>query len=102
MQRVVSSVAVALFGALNIGDAAQLSADWGALVPSSPQLTQLEAQGPTGLYAVYQQIQSAATTQTYTNGFFISAWLCVGGAVLAMLLRSGRAAATGAAVHVEV
>jgi EmrB/QacA subfamily drug resistance transporter len=102
VQRVVSSVAVALFGALNIGDAAQMSADSEALVPSGPQLSQLQAQGPAGLYAVYQQIQSAATTQTYANGFFISTWLCVGGAVLALLLRSGRAPSSGGAVHVEV
>jgi hypothetical protein len=28
--------------------------------------------------------------------------LCVGGAVLALMMRSGKAKATGAAVHVEV
>ena len=106
VQRVVGSVAVALFGAINIGAAAQITTDWGSLVQTGPQalpqLTQLQSQGSTGLYAVYQQLEAAATTQTYANGFYISALLCVGGAVLALMMRSGKAKATGAPVHVEV
>jgi EmrB/QacA subfamily drug resistance transporter len=106
VQRVVGSVAVALFGAINIGAAAQITTDWGSLVQTGPQalpqLTQLQSQGSTGIYAVYQQLEAAATTQTYANGFFISALLCVGGAVLALMMRSGKAKATGATVHVEV
>ena len=97
VQRVVSSVAVAIFGALNIGDAAQISSDWGSLLQTGP-----ESLGPTGMLGVYQQLQSEATTQTYANGFYVSALLCVGGAVLALMLRSGRAPSTGATVHVEV
>ena len=107
VQRVVGSVAVALFGAINIGAAAQITTDWGSLVQTGPQglpqLTQLQSQGSTGVYAVYQQLEAAATTQTYANGFFISALLCIGGAVLALMMRSGKAKATGGpAVHVEV
>lgn len=107
VQRVVGSVAVALFGAINIGAAAQITTDWGSLVQSGPQalpqLTQMQSKGPLGIYSVYQQLESAATTVTYANGFFISALLCVGGAVLALGMRSGKAkSATGATVHVEV
>ncbi|HEY0814030.1 MAG TPA: DHA2 family efflux MFS transporter permease subunit [Pseudonocardia sp.] len=107
VQRVVSSVAVALFGALNIGAAAQITSDWGSLVQTGPQalpqLTQLQSQGPLGIYSVYQQLESSATTVTYANGFFISAVLCLGGAVLALMLRSGKAKSEGGAtVHVEV
>ena len=107
VQRVVGSVAVALFGAINIGAAAQITTDWGSLVQSGPQalpqLTQMQSKGPLGIYSIYQQLESAATTVTYANGFFISALLCVAGAVLALGMRSGKAkSAGGPAVHVEV
>jgi EmrB/QacA subfamily drug resistance transporter len=107
VQRVVGSVAVALFGAINIGAAAQITTDWGSQVQTGPQalpqLTQLQSQGPLGIYSIYQQLESTATTVTYANGFFISALLCVGGAVLALMMRSGKAkSAGGPAVHVEV
>jgi EmrB/QacA subfamily drug resistance transporter len=107
VQRVVGSVAVALFGAINIGAAAQITTDWGSLVQTGPQalpqLNQLQSQGPLGIYSVYQQLESAATTVTYANGFFISSMLCIVGAVLALMMRSGKAKSTGGAtVHVEV
>jgi len=57
---------------------------------------------PDQLYAAYQQLSSAVTTQAYDNGFYITAWLCAGAALLAVTMRSGRRAAGGESVVVEV
>jgi MFS family permease len=93
MQRVSSSVAVAVFGGLNIAAVAQMTSDRGAMVTgvASDQL-----------YAAYQQLSSAVTTQAYDNGFYVTAWLCAGAALLAATMRSGRRAAGGESVVVEV
>ena len=93
MQRVSSSVAVAVFGGLNIAAVAQMTSDRGAMVTGV---------APDQLYAAYQQLSSAVTTQAYDNGFSITAWLCAGAALLAVTMRSGRRAAGGGSVVVEV
>jgi EmrB/QacA subfamily drug resistance transporter len=93
MQRVSSSVAVAVFGGLNIAVVAQMTSDRGAMVTGV---------APDQLYAAYQQLSSAVTTQAYDNGFYITAWLCAGAALLAVTMRSGRRAAGGGSVVVEV
>jgi EmrB/QacA subfamily drug resistance transporter len=96
MQRVTSSVAVAIFGALNLSSAAQITSDWGSQTTVDPSA------GTSAMLAEYQHLAAAAQTQTYANGFYISAVLCVLGAVVALLLRHGKAPATGQSVHVEL
>jgi MFS family permease len=93
MQRVSSSVAVAVFGGLNIAAVAQMTSDQGAMVSGVPS---------DQLYAAYQQLSSAVTTQAYDNGFYVTAWLCAGAALLAVTMRSGRAKQGGESVVVEV
>jgi EmrB/QacA subfamily drug resistance transporter len=95
MQRVSSSVAVAVFGGLNIAVVAQMTADRGAMITGV-------AQDPQQMYAVYQQLTSAVTTQAYDNGFYVTAWLCAGAVLLAATMRSGKAATGGESVVVEV
>ena len=51
---------------------------------------------------IYQQLSSAVTTQAYDNGFYLTAWLCAGAALLAATMRSGRRAAGGESEVVEV
>lgn len=95
MQRVSSSVAVAVFGGLNIAVVAQMAADRGAMITGV-------AQDPQQMYGVYQQLTSAVTTQAYDNGFYLTAWLCAGAVLLAATMRSGKAATGGESVVVEV
>jgi EmrB/QacA subfamily drug resistance transporter len=106
MQRVASSVAVAVFGSLNATAAAQLMADRGSLLSTGanalPQVAEATQQGPAGMVGIYQQLSMNVTTQTYDNGFYIVALMSAGGAVLALLLRSGKAKTAAGPVHVEV
>jgi EmrB/QacA subfamily drug resistance transporter len=106
VQRVSSSVAVAVFGALNTGSAAQIVSDWGSNVVTGPGavpgVAQAQHQGTAGMLGLYQQLSAAATTTTYANGFLISAVLCGGAALLALLMRHGKAPSTGGQVHVEL
>lgn len=93
VQRVVSAVAIAVFGSLNAITGAQIAANWSALYDTGTQapvaIQQARAQGPAGLLPLYEQFNARVTTQTYDNGFYLIALLCLGGAVLALLLRSG-------------
>ena len=106
MQRVASSVAIAVFGSLNATAAAQLMVDRGSLLDSGaaalPEVSSASAQGAPGLLGIYQQLSMSVTTQTYDNGFYIVALMSAGGAVLALLLRSGKAKGPSGPVHVEV
>ena len=106
MQRVASSVAVAVFGSLNATAAAQLMVDRGSLLDTGaaalPQVAEASQHGAAGLVGIYQQLNMSVTTQTYDNGFYIVALMSAGGAVLALLLRSGKAKSAGGPVHVEV
>jgi EmrB/QacA subfamily drug resistance transporter len=93
MQRVSSSVAVAVFGGMIATQQAQLMTDRGALMPSTvnelPALQAAASQGTSGLLGVYQRLQQYVAAETYANAFLVVAMLCAGGAVLALLLRSG-------------
>jgi EmrB/QacA subfamily drug resistance transporter len=92
-QRVSSSVAVAVFGGLIASQQAQLLSDRGGLLGSNvnslPQLQSLAAQGQTGFLAIYQQLQKYIAAETYANAFLIVSIMCAGGALLALMLRSG-------------
>jgi hypothetical protein len=106
MQRVASSVAVAVFGSLGASASAQLTSDRGSLYASGaealPQVSAAANQGPSGLMGVYKAMNMQVTTQTYDNGFYIVSLMCAGGALLALLLRSGKPKASAEPVHVEV
>ncbi|MDT7626825.1 MAG: hypothetical protein QOF99_7726 [Pseudonocardiales bacterium] len=106
MQRVASSVAVAVFGSLNATASAQMMSDRGSLVSGGaqalPAVTAASEKGAPGLLGMYQQLSASVTTQTYDNGFYIVALMSAGGAVLALMLRSGKPKSVGGPVHVEV
>jgi EmrB/QacA subfamily drug resistance transporter len=106
VQRVASSVAVAVFSSLNAAASAQLLSDRGSLYASGaaalPAITAAQQKGPSGLLPLYQQMNNSITTQTYDNGFYIVSLICVGGAALGLLLRSGPPKASAAPVHVEL
>ncbi|MGE3288062.1 MAG: DHA2 family efflux MFS transporter permease subunit [Pseudonocardia sp.] len=106
VQRVVGAVSVAIFGALNVAAQAQLTSDWSGLLHEGadalPQVAAAQAHGAAGLLPAYQQLEAAAATVTYDNGFFVSAILAVVGAALALMLRSGKPAPSGGAGPVEV
>jgi hypothetical protein len=107
MQRVMSSVAVALFGSLNSIQAAQLSDDEGSLLSTGanalPQLAAAEAKGPSGLLGIYEQMQAIVTTQTYDNSFYLITALSVVGAIIALLLmRTGKSKSASGTHPVEI
>jgi EmrB/QacA subfamily drug resistance transporter len=106
MQRVASSVAVAVFGSIGTSAAAQLMADRGALYslgPAAlPQVHAASQRGPEGLLGIYQQLDHSVTTQTYDNAFYAVSLMCVAGAALSLLMRTGPARQTAEPVHVEV
>jgi EmrB/QacA subfamily drug resistance transporter len=106
VQRVASSVAVAVFNSLGASASAQLLSDRGSLYAGGaaalPAITAAQQKGASGLLPLYQQVNNSITTQTYDNGFYIVSLMCVGGAVLGLLLRSGHPKASAEPVHVEV
>jgi MFS family permease len=106
MQRVASSVAVAVFSGLNMSASAQLLADRGGLYGlgpmALPEVREATEQGATGLLPLYQRLTAGITTETYDNGFYIVALMCVGAAILALFLRSGRTPPSTERGHVEL
>jgi len=107
MQRVMSSVAVALFGSLNSIQAAQLTDDEGSLLATGanalPQVAAAEAKGPSGLLGIYEQMQANVTTQTYDNSFYLITALSLAGAIIALLLmRTGKSRSATGAHPVEI
>jgi len=97
MQRVSSSVAVAVFGSLNSIEGAQMSADQGALSGADPYAAaQIGHGGQAEYLAAYQAMNAQVTTATYANGFFVVAIMGAIAAGLAAFMRSGRNKATAA------
>jgi EmrB/QacA subfamily drug resistance transporter len=104
-QRVVSSVAVAVFGSLGTAQAAALLASRGSLlatgadalprVAQAQAQTQAQANGPSALLGIYQQLQADITTQTYDNSFYVVAVLSAIGAVIAALFMRSTKRHTG-------
>jgi EmrB/QacA subfamily drug resistance transporter len=87
MQRVSSSIAIAVFGSLNAAKGAQLMSDQSGLAGADNPAA---AEGSvTELLGRYQVLSKAITTETYANGFYVVAVLGVIGMVLALFLRSG-------------
>jgi len=107
MQRVMSSVAVALFGSLNSIQTAQLATDDGSLLAADanglPRVAAAEARGASGLLGIYEQLQANVTTQTYDNSFYLITALSAAGAMIALLLmRTGKSKSATGAHPVEI
>ncbi len=92
MQRVSSSVAIAVFGSLNSIKGAQMSADQGALsgAADSWAASQITGSGQKEFLEAYQAMNAEGTTATYANGIFVVAIMGAIAAGLAMFMRSGR------------
>ncbi|MBO0849511.1 MAG: DHA2 family efflux MFS transporter permease subunit [Pseudonocardia sp.] len=111
MQRVSSSVGLAVFGGLITAQQAQLFGDWGSQVDPSnaPSLSSAAGQGASAaaqgasaaghsaesLLPIYMQLQKNVVTASYANVFLAVTGLCAIGLLLALLLRSGRAKPAG-------
>jgi len=108
-QRVISSVAIAVFGGLNTTQAAQLMIDRSSLLTTGadalPQVAAAEVKGPSGLLGLYEQLETNVTTQTYDNSFYLVALISAAGALIALLLmrsRTPQGAAGAHAVEIEM
>jgi MFS family permease len=105
VQRVASSVAIAALGSASATAVAQMMSDRGALYGSGaqslPQVAAYSQQGASGLLGMYMQVSNAVLTETYANGFYLVALMCVAGVPLAFLLPTGKPTLTGEPVAVE-
>jgi EmrB/QacA subfamily drug resistance transporter len=100
VQRVSSAFGLALMTAMVTANQAQFMADRSALLQSNgadadPRIVAMQAQGPSGLIPLWQQLTLQVQAQTYSNSFFIAGCVTLSGVVLALFLRRG-APATGA------
>jgi hypothetical protein len=105
VQRVASSVAIAALGSASATAVAQMMSDRGALYGSGaqslPQVAAYKADGASGLLGMYTQVSRAVLTETYANGFYLVAMMCVVGVPLAFLLPNGKPTLTGEPVAIE-
>jgi EmrB/QacA subfamily drug resistance transporter len=105
VQRAVSSIAVAGFGAMGTSAGAQLMSDRGSLIATGaralPQVAAAEEQGASGLLGMYQTLQNSVTTETYDNGFYLAAILALAGIALAFTMKGSRPD-PGTTVHAEM
>lgn len=100
MQRLASSVAIAVFGSLNTSKAAQIMADQGGLAGVDPYAAARiagtagasgqPAGSATGILGAYENLSQEVTTHTYANGFYVVAVLGAVGVLLAAFMRSGK------------
>jgi EmrB/QacA subfamily drug resistance transporter len=93
-QRVSQSLGLGILNAFLTSAGAQAAADRsglaGAYASGDPRVVAMEQQGPGGLLGLYQQMSGAAETDAYGQAFLVIGLICLGGAALALLLRSGR------------
>jgi EmrB/QacA subfamily drug resistance transporter len=106
MQRVASSLAVAVFSSLGISATAQLISDRGGLLAANaagmPEVAADQQQGASGMVGIYQAMSASVQTQTYNNGYYIVGILCAIGIPFALTLRHGKPKTTGGPVHIEM
>ncbi len=100
-QRVSQAFGLGLLNAFLTTTNAQVMADRSGLLgehaSSDPQIAAMQ-QGPGGLQELYQQTTGVAQAQAYSQAFFVIGLICFGGAVLALFLRTTRAAPGSAPV----
>ena len=93
-QRVAGSLGLAGLGALISAQQTQMMSDRGTLMsaadgPSVPGLQEMIDQGPTGLYSLYQQVQTQILGESYANVFLVATVLTAAVVVLALMLPHG-------------
>ena len=132
MQRVASSLAVAVFSSLGLSASAQLMADRGALLGTGPNALPMVVQatapptptapgallvatpttsppmpdtypsGQGGLMQLYQQLTNNISTQTYNNGYYAIGIMCLLAVPLALTMGSGKPTSDAGPIHVEM
>jgi hypothetical protein len=102
-QRVSQSLGLGILNAFLTSAGAQALADRSGLLgeyaSGDPALAAVQAQGPSGMLGLYQQLSGAAQTDAYSQAFLVVGVLCLVGAVLALFLRSGKPAAKAVVAH---
>jgi EmrB/QacA subfamily drug resistance transporter len=98
VQRVSSAFGLAALTAMVTANQAQFMSDRSALLQGSgtgadPRIVAMQAQGPSGLIPLWQQLSMHVQTQTYSNAFFLTGCVTLAGVVLALFLRRGAATA---------
>jgi EmrB/QacA subfamily drug resistance transporter len=98
VQRVSSAFGLALMTAMVTANQAQFMSDRSALLQGSgadadPRIIAMQAQGPSGLIPLWQQLTLQVQAQTYSNAFFLAGCGTLAGVVLALFLRRGAPAA---------
>jgi EmrB/QacA subfamily drug resistance transporter len=92
VQRVSAALGLAMMTALVQDNSAQYMADRSTLLEagSSPQLTEVQQQGLTGVLPLYEEVAGQVQASAYGSGFFIAGSLTLVGVFLALFLRSGK------------
>jgi hypothetical protein len=103
VQRMSSSIGLALFTVMSSHDRDQLLVDRSGLMAGSGAnaysgIVEYGKKGQLELYQLWQQVQGKVQTHAYSSVFVIAGIIAFAGAVLAFLLPSGRPAA-GAEGH---
>jgi EmrB/QacA subfamily drug resistance transporter len=106
-QRVTSALGLAVLTALATGQQAQFMADRSALLRASgadmnPQIMAMDKNGPAGLIPLWEQLQVEVQAQAYSNVFLVAGICTLGGVLLALFLRNGRATGAENAEPIEV
>jgi EmrB/QacA subfamily drug resistance transporter len=87
-QRVSSSLGLAGLGVLVTTQTAQLTADQGALLQTgNPQVQQIQQEGTSAMYGLYQQVQLHAQATAYGEVFLVAAALTAVCVLLAVTLK---------------
>ncbi len=106
MRQVTASVAVAIFGSIGTVTQAQMLTDRGSLLDRGaqelPAMAKFQEQGGSGVMGVYQEMQRTVLASTYAGAFYVIGFICLLGAAMALLLRSGRAPTKAPAEPIEV
>jgi EmrB/QacA subfamily drug resistance transporter len=98
-QRVSQSFGVALLTTLITADRAQFTADRTLLIDAvgadtDPRITAVRGQGARGLAPLWTEIGNKAQALALSNAFLVVAWVTLAGTALALLLPSGKLAAS--------
>jgi EmrB/QacA subfamily drug resistance transporter len=93
-QRVSQSLGLGILNAFITGAAAGALANRSALLgeyaSTDPRVASVQEHDLVGLLGLYQQVMGSAQTDAYSQAFLVVGLICLGGAVLALFLPSGR------------
>jgi EmrB/QacA subfamily drug resistance transporter len=96
-QRVSSALGLAMMTAMVQDNSAQFLSDRSTLLEtgSNTQLTELQQQGLTGVFPLYQEVAGQVQAAAYSSGFFLAGSATLVGVFLALFLKSGKPAGGG-------